>query len=171
VRTRSLSLSLALGLIALAAPASAHPGSGIVVTTTGRVFFVETGNPDIKTSGNLWEIDETGALKSLKREGAHWLTLDTEGTFAGADFDRWFARRTAPRLDRVPVPGGSAGLIQADGTPLVVHRDGNLYYVSRNLELTRLTPAGMTTLLVPNLASSAESVGAFRLGEAAEVVK
>jgi len=52
-----------------------------------------------------------------------------------------------------------------------VHRDGNLYYASHNLEITRLTPAGMTTLLVPNLASSAESVGAFRLGEAAEVVK
>ena len=162
MRTRSLSSSLALGLFALAATASAHPGSGIVVTTTGRVFFVETGNIDIKISGNLWEIDETGALKSVKRQGAHWLALDTEGTFAGADFDRWFARRTAPRLDRVPVPGGNAGLIQADGMPLVVHRDGNLYYASRNLEITRLTPAGMTTLLVPNLRLITDKLGGIK---------
>ena len=162
MRTRSLSPSLALGLFALAATASAHPGSGIVVTTTGRVFFVETGNIDIKISGNLWEIDETGALKSLKREGAHWLALDTEGTFAGADFDRWFARRTAPRLDRVPVPGGNAGLIQADGMPLVVHRDGNLYYAKRNLEITRLTPEGMTTLLVPKLRLITDKLGGIK---------
>jgi hypothetical protein len=162
LRTRSLSPSLALGLIALAATASAHPGSGIVVTLTGRVFFLETGNPDIKTSGNVWEIDEAGALKSLKRGGAHWLALDTEGNFASADFDGWFERRTVPWLKRLPVPGGDGGLIQADGMPLTVHGDGNLYYASRNLEITRLTPAGKTTLLVPDLDRLTDKLGGIK---------
>src|SRR3954466_13247666 len=162
MRTRCLSQSLALGLIALAAIASAHPGSGIVVTTTGRVFFLETGNPDIQTSGNLWEIDEAGALKPLERGGAHWLTLDAGGNFASADFGGWFERRTVPWLKRVPVPGGDGGLIQADGMPLVVHRDGNLYYASRNRGITRLTPEGKTTLPVPELDRLTDKLGGIK---------
>jgi hypothetical protein len=155
-------LSLVLVLTVFVAPASAHPASGIVVTTAGRVFFLETGSPDLNTPGTLWEINEAGALKSLQRGGAHWLALDAEGTFATADLGMWFERRATPWLKRFPVPGGVAGLIQADGMPLAMHRDGNLYYASRNLEITRLTPEGKTTLVVPDLHRLTEKLGGIK---------
>ena len=53
-------------------------------------------------------------------------------------------------------------MIQADGMPLVVHRDGNLYYASRNLEITRLTPEGKTTLLVPELDRLTDKLGGIK---------
>jgi hypothetical protein len=46
--------------------------------------------------------------------------------------------------------------------PLVVHRDGNLYYASRNLEITRLTPEGKTTLLVPELDRLTDKLGGIK---------
>jgi hypothetical protein len=162
VRATTLSSSIVLGLVVLTVPAAAHPGSGIVVTTTGRVFFLETGNPDIKRLGMLWEVDASGVLKSLQRGGAHWLALDADGNFARTDLKTSFERRTTPWLKWLPVPGGDSGLIQADGMPLVVHRDGNLYYASRNLEITRLTPAGKSTALVPKLGQLTDKLGGIK---------
>jgi hypothetical protein len=73
MRTRSLSPSLALGLIVFAATASAHPGSGIVVTTTGRVgvgdgrggFQPADGSPGVDRLLAWWVGDELLTPESL----------------------------------------------------------------------------------------------------------
>ena len=70
---------------ATAVPASAHPGSGIVVDEKGQVFFTDTGNPDARFSGHVWKIDAQSRLSSAHAAGAHWLALDATGRFARAD--------------------------------------------------------------------------------------
>jgi hypothetical protein len=82
--------------------------------------------------------------------------------YLGPDLKTSFERRTTPWLKWLPVPRGDSGLLQADGMPLVVHRDGNLYYASRNLEITRLTPAGKTTALVPKLGQLTDKLGGIK---------
>jgi hypothetical protein len=126
--------------------ALAHPGSGIVVNAKGEVIFVYKG---------VWKIDADGKLTHLYEEsGGHWLALDTEGKFASADDKRLFKRIT---------PSGTkpALLYASGGAPLVVNRDGNLYYGSGFPEgadtdpgfhtLTRLSPDGKRTLFAPQL--------------------
>ena len=48
---------------------------------------------------------------------------------------------------RVPLPNSKRALLQADGAPFAVGRDGNLYWAKGNLEIARLSPAGKVTLL------------------------
>jgi hypothetical protein len=51
-----------------------HPGSGIVVGQKGQVFFIDTGNPDVRLSGCIWEINVQGKLNAgnyfKRRKGA-----------------------------------------------------------------------------------------------------
>src|SRR5438034_5605224 len=54
---------------------SAHPGSGIVVDSRGRVYFNEAGDPDERLPGSIWQIDPQGKLTRLKEGGAHYLAL------------------------------------------------------------------------------------------------
>ena len=54
-------------------------------------------------------------------------------------------------LQRVDTP--EASLVQADGQPIVAHRDGSLYYAKGNLELIRLTADGRLTPIAPTLDS------------------
>jgi hypothetical protein len=149
--------------------ASAHPGSGIVVDSQGRVYFVETGNPDARFPGFIWEVDAQGKLTPIHRTGAHWLTLDVNGSFARAALGGWFRQRRTPWLQRVEAHESGPALIQADGCPIVVNRDGNLYYASGEspgqgggIQVTRLSPEGNLTLLVPDLSATARRLGGIK---------
>jgi sugar lactone lactonase YvrE len=139
---------------------SAHPSSGIVVDEKGNVFVA-----DINTG--LWKIDADGKLTHIHKEAGHWLALDPAGSFASVDFTksdhwpRWFKRRTPD--------GAKPALITDGGSPLVVHRDGNLYYVSSGEnrkpgghELTRLSPDGKSKSLAPELGKISEKLGGIK---------
>lgn len=147
----------------------AHPGSGIVVDSQGRVYFVETGNPDAHFPGFIWEVDTRGKLTPIHRTGAHWLALDENGSFARADLQGWFRQRRTPWLQRVKAHESGPALVQADGCPIVVSRDGNIYYASGELpgqgggiQVTRLSPEGNVTLLVPTLSATAHRLGGIK---------
>jgi sugar lactone lactonase YvrE len=61
----------------------------------------------------------------------------------------------------MPSDSGPA-LVQADGCPIVINKDGNLYYASRGLEITRLSPQGELTPLVPDLGATAKRLGGIK---------
>jgi WD40 repeat protein len=150
----SASVVAVLVLSALSAPpASAHPASGIVVDQQGQVFFQDIAGRTI------WKIDAEGKLtKFHQSKGGHWMTLDAAGSFA----------RTQPRFfERITPTGVKPALIYADGgSPLVVHPDGNLYYVSNDarmtpggLHLTRMSPDGKLSVFSPDLNKTTEKLG------------
>src|SRR3989442_172289 len=144
-------LSFLLAIVAhcglLTFTASAHPGSGIVVDALGRVYFSEAGDIDAHLPGAIWQIDAQGKLTRLQEGGAHYLTLDTKRSFAPTNLARWFGERRTPWLQRADTP--DAALIQADGQPIAMHRDGSLYYAKGNLQVTRLSPDGRLTTMAP----------------------
>lgn len=57
-------------------PAIAHPGAAIVVDAKGQVYFVDTGH-------GVWTVDAAGKLVDLGGPAFHWMTLDSDGRFAG----------------------------------------------------------------------------------------
>jgi hypothetical protein len=156
---RSLSLCLVLWLL-LASGAVAHPSSGIVVDPAGKVYFSDT------TRGVL-RIEPDGAFTRIHAEGGHWLALDPLGGFSHMDFEksphwpRWFKRRT---------PSGTKPALLTDGgSPLVVHRDGNLYYVCNDermipggLTVARLSRDGKLELVSRELAAATERLGGIK---------
>jgi sugar lactone lactonase YvrE len=144
------------------APVWAHPGSGIVVDARGRVYFVQTGDPDTGFGGFIWEVDAKDKLTPVQRIGGHWLTLDAKGSFASADLTGWFREQRTPLLQRIMPSDSGPAMIQTDGCPIVINRDGNLYYASRNLEITRLSPQGKLTLLVPDMSETARRLGGIK---------
>jgi hypothetical protein len=139
-----------------------HPGSGIVVGQKGQVFFIDTGNPDVRFSGFIWEIDVQGKLTSFYPKGAHWLALDANGNFARADFKKWFDQRITPNFERGLLSDPKSALIQSDGGPFVVGRDGYLYYAKGNLEIAWLSPDRRVTLLAPNLKEMTDKLGGIK---------
>lgn len=141
--------------------ASAHPSSGIVVDEQGQVYFTAPGIPGTAARGFVWKIDGK-KLTRLHEGGAHWLALDAKGSFSQSDLDGWFRQRTAPWLQRVALPNSKASLIQADGMPLVIHRDGNLYFAKGNVEIARLSPDGKETVLAPALKEIAEKFSGIK---------
>jgi len=129
------------------ARALAHPGSGIVVNAKGDVFFIHTGR-------GVCKIDTQGKLTYIHKDtGGHWMALDAGGRFS-TQFPRLFQRVTPPDLK-------PAVLFASGGGPLVVNRDGNLYYGSGFPggddtapgfhTVTRLSPDGKRTLFAPQL--------------------
>jgi sugar lactone lactonase YvrE len=127
--------------------APAHPGSGIVVDSRGRVYFSEAGDIDAHLPGAVWQIDTQGKLTRLHEGGAHYLTLDAKRSFAPGDLARWFGERRTPWLQRVDT--SDAALLQADGAPIAAHRDGSLYFAKGNLQVTRLSPDGKLAQMAP----------------------
>ena len=138
----------------------AHPSSGIVVDEKGNVFVA-----DINTG--LWKIDPQGKLTHIHKEAGHWLALDEEGSFARVDFTksdhwpRWFKRRTPD--------GARPSLITDGGSPLVVPRDGSLYYVGSGEQLNpggheviRLTPDGKLSRVAAGLDQLSEKLGGIK---------
>jgi hypothetical protein len=147
--SKVLTASIICGL--LAACAFAHPASGIVVSPKGEVFFIHTGRGACKIEGQ-------GKLTYIHKDtGGHWMALDTAGSFASAADNRLF-KKIAPAGDRPLM------LFASGGAPLVVSRDGNLYYGSGfpggddtapgGHMLTRMSPDGKQTLFAPELKST-----------------
>jgi len=126
----------------------AHPASGIVADAEGQVFFVHTGRGACK-------IESDGKLTYIHTDtGGHWMALDPERKFASAAPNRLF--------EKVTHSGVKPMLLYASGgAPLVVNRDGNLYYGSGFPEgedtapggytLTRMSPDGTRALFAPEL--------------------
>jgi sugar lactone lactonase YvrE len=139
---------------------SAHPGSGIVVDAQGRIYFNEAGDPAERLPGTIWQIDTQGKLTRLHVGGGHYLALDTKRGFTQSDLSAWFGERTTPWLQRADTP--DAALIQADGQPLAAHRDGSLYYASRNVEVVCLTPDGKRKTISPTLEVAVEKLGGIK---------
>jgi hypothetical protein len=158
-----LAVSLLYGLSV--AGAFAHPASGIVVSPKGEVFFIHTGEGacKIKAQGKLTYIH--------KDTGGHWMALDTAGTFASAADNRLF-KRIASAGDRPLI------LYASGGAPLVVNRDGNLYYGSGfpggddttpgGYTLTRMSPDGKQTLFAPELKTTLANLEEAITGLAAD---
>jgi hypothetical protein len=127
--------------------ALAHPASGIVVNQKGEVFFIYTGR-------GVCKIDLEGKLTYIHSDtGGHWMAQDAEARFS-TQFPRLFQRITPEGVQ-------PALLFASGGGPLVVNRDGNLYYGSGFPggddtapgfhTVTRLTPDGRRTLFAPEL--------------------
>jgi len=101
------------------------------------------------------------------KEAGHWLAVDSEKKFARMDFQqsdhwpRWFKHRNPP--------GSDLALISDGGSPLVVHRDGSLYYVCNDeqmipggLQVARLSPDGKLALVAPTLKARATELGGLK---------
>jgi hypothetical protein len=147
-----------------AAGAFAHPASGIVVNAKGEVFFIHTGR-------GVCKIDVEGKLTYIHKVsgGGHWLALDTEGRFSN-QFPQLFNKLT--------LEGTKPALLYASGgAPLVVNRDGNLYYGSGFPEgddmapgfhtLTRMALDGKRTLFAPGLKTTLAELNEGVMGLAA----
>jgi len=127
--------------------AFAHPASGIVVDSQGRVYFVYSQH-------GVMRIGPPGELANIHSDrGGHWLALDSSGTFS----------TVAPKLfERITPDDTIPALIFASGgAPLVVGSDGDLYYGSNGsqeesfppgaLTVARLSPKGKQELFAPQL--------------------
>jgi hypothetical protein len=138
----------------------AHPGSGIVVDSRGDVFVADI-------SRGLLKFTPDGKVTVVLPEAGHWLTLDGDKKFARMDFQRsdhwprWFKHRNPP--------GSEIALVSDGGSPLVIHRDGNLYYVANDeqmipggLQIGRLSPDGTLTLVAPTLKARAQQLGGIK---------
>jgi hypothetical protein len=120
--------------------AFAHPGSGIVVDKYGQIYFTDTGK-------GVWKIDLKGKLSFLPASRFHWMAIDPDGYFAESpkDFAGYF--------ERVTSQSSKPTLIMCSDFPLVVGRDGNIYYVHTRPgaeKIIRRTPAGKETILASN---------------------
>lgn len=120
--------------------ASAHPGSGIVINKKGEIFFTDTGQ-------GVWKIDKQGKLTYLPSSRFHWLTLDEIGNFAEStkNFGEWF--------EKVTPQSSKSVLIMCSDFPLVVGKDGNIYYADTrpsSTKIIRRTPDGKESVLASN---------------------
>jgi sugar lactone lactonase YvrE len=144
----------------LTASSLAHPGSGIVVDSRGNVFVGDIGR-------GLLMFTPDGKVTAVLREAGHWLAEDAGKKFVEMDFQksdhwpRWFKHRNPP--------GSDLALISDGGSPLVVHRDGNLYYVCGDermipagLQIARLSPDGKLSLVAPALKARARELGGLK---------
>jgi sugar lactone lactonase YvrE len=119
---------------------SAHPGSGIVLDKEGNIYFTDTGK-------GVWKIDTQGKLTYLPASRFHWMTIDAIGSFAGSqkNFGEYFEKVT-PESNK-PV------LIMCSDFPLVVNKNGNIYYaVTRpgSAKIIKRTPGGKESVFAIN---------------------
>ena len=119
---------------------SAHPGSGIVIDKRGNIYFTDTGK-------GVWKIDTQGKLSFLPASKFHWMTIDAIGYFAGSQksFGEYF--------ERVTPKDNKPALIMCSDFPLVVNKDGNIYYASTRPgsgKIIRRTPNGKETVFASN---------------------
>ncbi len=118
----------------------AHPGSGIVVDKYGQVYFTDTGK-------GVWKIDTNGKLTYLPASRFHWMTIDPIGYFAESpkSFGEYF--------ERVTPQSNKPTLIMCSDFPLVVGKDGNIYYADTrpsSTKIMRRTPNGKESVLASN---------------------
>jgi len=138
----------------------AHPGSGIVVDSQGNVFVSDINR-------GLLKFGADGKVSVVLKEAGHWLAVDANRKFTRMEFEksdhwpRWFKHRTWP--------DAPLALISDGGSPLVIHRDGNLYYVCNDermiiggLQIGRLTPGGKLTLVAPDMKARVDELGGIK---------
>ena len=142
--------------------ALAHPPGGIVVDQGGNVFVAGSLGPGPQFPGFVWKIDAQGRTTSFHKGSAHWLALDAKGNFDRAKLDALFNERKIPWLGPLALPDPQSSLLRADGCPIAVHTDGNIYFAHRNLEVSRLTPDGNVTSLASNLNVTTEKLGGIK---------
>jgi len=128
----SLMLCISLGTVA-----TAHPGSGIVVDKYGQVYFTDTGK-------GIWKIDNQGKLTFIPASKFHWMTIDPVGYFAESpkSFGQYFERVTAQ--------SNKPALIMCSDFPIVVGKDGNIYYADTrrsSAKIIRRTADGKESVL------------------------
>ena len=131
----SLTLCILFGI-----RASAHPGSGIVVDKEGNIYFTDTGK-------GVWKIDANGKLAYLPASKFHWMTIDAIGYFGESpkNFGEYF--------ERVTLQSTKPALIMCSDFPLVVGKDGNIYYADTrpsSARIIRRTPDGKESILASN---------------------
>ena len=115
----------------------AHPGSGIVVDKNGQVYFTDTGL-------GVWKIDNEGKLTYIPASRFHWMAIDEKGFFAESQksFGEYF--------ERVTPQSTKPSLIMCSDFPLVVNKDGNIYYAYTrpgSAKIIRRTPGGKESIL------------------------
>lgn len=118
----------------------AHPGSGIVVDSLGRIYFVDTAR-------GVWKLNTRGHLTLISRTAYHWMALDARGRFAKpqtlGDFD-------LGSFERITPVGATPALIISSDFPIAIGRDGGLYYVPYSpegpREIVRRAPDGQQTV-------------------------
>jgi hypothetical protein len=120
-------------LLALAATAAiAHPGSGIVVDRNRNVYFMDTGS-------GVWKIGADGRLTGHEGPAFHWMAIDDESRFAGANLP------SIPSAELRSI-GAKPTLIVSSDFPIAVGRDGALYYPElgsdARLRIIRFTAEG-----------------------------
>jgi DNA-binding beta-propeller fold protein YncE len=118
----------------------AHPGSGIVLDKEGNIYFTDTGK-------GVWKIDTQGKLSFLPASKFHWMTIDAIESFAGSpkSFGEYF--------ERVTTKSNKPSLIMCSDFPLVVNKDGNIYYaVTRpgSSKIIKRTPDGKESVFASN---------------------
>lgn len=140
--------------------APAHPGSGIVVDSQGNAFVADINRGMLKFSPD-------GKVAVVLKEAGHWLALDADRKFARMEFEksshwpRWFKHRNPP--------GAGLALISDGGSPLVIHRDGNLYYacndegmVPGGMQIGRLSPDGKLSLVAPGMKAQMDELSGIK---------
>lgn len=115
---------------------SAHPGSGIVLDKEGNIYFTDTGK-------GVWKIDTEGKLSFLPASRFHWMTIDATGFFAKSSksFGEYF--------ERVTSKSNKPDLIMCSDFPLVVNKDGNIYYANTrpgSAKIIKRTPDGIESV-------------------------
>ena len=118
----------------------AHPGSGIVVDKYGQIYFTDTGK-------GVWKIDTQGKLTYLPAQKFHWMSIDVMGNFAESpkNFGQYF--------ERVTPQSTKPALIMCSDFPLVVGKDGNIYYADTrpgSAKIIKRTPDGKESVLADN---------------------
>ena len=118
----------------------AHPGSGIVLDKEGNIYFTDTGK-------GVWKIDTQGKLNFLPASKFHWMTIDAIGSFTQSpkSFGEYF--------ERVTPEGNKPTLIMCSDFPLVVNKDGNIYYAYTrhgSAKIIKRTPDGKESVFASN---------------------
>lgn len=117
--------------------APAHPGSGIVADKYGQIYFTDTGK-------GVWKLGTNGKLTFIPASRFHWMAIDIMGAFAASpkNFGNYF--------ERVTPPGQKPTMLMCSDFPLVVGRDGNIYYADTRPNAARIikrTPGNDETVL------------------------
>jgi hypothetical protein len=125
-------LLLCLCLAAMVGTALAHPGASIHVSADGRVFFVDTG-------GGVFVVERDGRLVRHAGPAFHWFALDEASGLAKTP---WPA---IPGAEIVSA-GRKPTLVLSSDFPVVVGRDGALYYArlegKTQWTIVRVAPSG-----------------------------
>jgi len=123
-------------LILIGSAVSAHPGATIVVSSTGTVYFVDTG-------AGLFAIDAKGQMRRQEGPAFHWFAFDPESRFRNT---QW------PSIPGVEFrsAGTNPTLILSSDYPVTIGRDGRFYYpdpTSGQVRIVGIEPSGARAVL------------------------